>query len=205
MEDARAADSATVAALRRGDGAAFAALVKLHQPSFLRIARVWVRDASAAGEVVQAAWLAALESIDRFEGRSSLRTWIFTILANRARTRAVREARNLPFSAIGEQDSPTVDPAAFGRDGMWRSAPPRLDCDPETNLLTGELRSHILGAVDELPDHMRAVITLRDIVGMSPQEVSDILEISDGNQRVILHRARAKLRTALRPVVEVTT
>jgi RNA polymerase sigma-70 factor (ECF subfamily) len=88
---------------------------------------------------------------------------------------------------------------------MWRSAPPRLDCDPETNLLTGELRSHILGAVDELPDHMRAVITLRDIVGMSPQEVSDILEISDGNQRVILHRARAKLRTALRPVVEVTT
>jgi RNA polymerase sigma-70 factor (ECF subfamily) len=198
-------DDGILARLRAGDEAAFETLVAQHDAALHRVARTFVPTAALADDVVQETWLAVIRGLDRFEGRSSLRTWIFTILANRARTRAVREARNLPFSAIGEQDSPTVDPAAFGRDGMWRSAPPRLDCDPETNLLTGELRSHILGAVDELPDHMRAVITLRDIVGMSPQEVSDILEISDGNQRVILHRARAKLRTALRPVVEVTT
>jgi RNA polymerase sigma-70 factor (ECF subfamily) len=198
-------DDAILARLRAGDEAAFEALVAEHDAALHRVARTFVQTPALADDVVQETWLAVIRGLDRFESRSSLRTWIFTILANRARTRAVREARNLPFSAIGDESGPTVDPAAFGRDGTWRSAPPRLDCDPETNLLTGELRSHIRDAVDGLPDHMRAVITLRDIVGMSPQEVCDILEISDGNQRVILHRARAKLRTSLRPVVEVTS
>ena len=197
-------DDAILARLRAGDEAAFEALVSQHDAALHRVARTFVPTQALADDVVQETWLAVIRGLDGFEGRSSLRTWIFTILANRARTRAVREARNLPFSAIGEPDGPTVDPAAFGRDGTWRSAPPRLDCDPETRLLSGELRAHILEAVDELPDHMRAVMTLRDIVGLSPAEVCDILEISDGNQRVILHRARAKVRSALRPLVEVT-
>jgi RNA polymerase sigma-70 factor (ECF subfamily) len=197
-------DDAILARLRAGDEAAFETLVSQHDAALHRVARTFVPTQALADDVVQETWLAVIRGLDGFEGRSSLRTWIFTILANRARTRAVREARNLPFSAIGEPEGPTVDPTAFGRDGMWRSAPPRLDCDPETNLLTGELRAHIQEAVDELPEHMRAVMTLRDIVGLSPAEVCDILEISDGNQRVILHRARAKVRMALRPIVEVT-
>ena len=197
-------DDAILARLRAGDEAAFEQLVSQHDAALHRVARTFVPTRALADDVVQETWLAVIRGLDRFEGRSSLRTWIFTILANRARTRAVREARNLPFSSIGEPGGPTVDPVAFGRDGTWRSAPPRLDCDPETKLLTGELRAHILDAVDELPEHMRAVITLRDIVGLSPQEVCDILEISDGNQRVILHRARTKLRTSLRPIVEVS-
>jgi RNA polymerase sigma-70 factor (ECF subfamily) len=196
-------DDAILARLRAGDEAAFEQLVSQHDAALHRVARTFVPTQALADDVVQETWLAVIRGLDGFEGRSSLRTWIFTILANRARTRAVREARNLPFSAIGDEGGPTVDPAAFGRDGMWHSAPPRLDSDPETHLLTGELRAYILDAVDELPDHMRAVITLRDIVGLTPQEVCDILEISDGNQRVILHRARAKVRTSLRPVVEV--
>jgi RNA polymerase sigma-70 factor (ECF subfamily) len=198
-------DDAILARLRAGDEAAFDALVSQYDAALHRVARTFLPTRALTDDVVQETWLAVIRGLDRFEGRSSLRTWIFTILANRARTRAVREARNLPFSSIGDAEGPTVDPTAFGRDGTWRSAPPRLDCDPETNLLAGELRAHILDAVDELPEHMRAVLTLRDIVGLSPEEVCDILEISDGNQRVILHRARAKLRTALRPVVEVST
>lgn len=198
-------DDAILARLRAGDEAAFEQLVAQHDAALHRVARTFVRTPALADDVVQETWLAVIRGLDRFEGRSSLRTWIFTILANRARTRAVREARNLPLSALEEPGGPTVDAAAFGSDGMWRSAPPRLDCDPETNLLTGELRAHILDAVDELPDHMRAVVTLRDIVGMSPREVCDILEINDGHQRVLLHRARAKLRTTLRPIVEVST
>ena len=197
-------DDAILARLRAGDEAAFDVLVAQHDAAMHRVARTFVPTRALADDVVQETWLAVIRGLDGFEGRSSLRTWIFTILANRARTRAVREARNLPFSSIGEPDGPTVEPAAFGRDGTWRSAPPRLDCDPETNLLTGELRAHILDAVDELPEHMRAVITLRDIVGLTPEEVCDVLEISDGNQRVILHRARAKVRSALRPIVGVS-
>ena len=198
-------DDAILARLRAGDEAAFEQLVSQHDAALHRVARTFVPTQALADDVIQETWLAVIRGLDGFEGRSSLRTWIFTILANRARTRAVREARNLPFSAIGEPGGPTVDPAAFGHDGTWRSAPPRLDCDPETNLLTGELRTHILGAVDELPDHMRAVITLRDIVGLSPQEVCDILDISPANQRVLLHRARAAARGRLEKYFAATS
>ena len=197
-------DDAILARLRAGDEAAFEQLVSQHDAALHRVARTFVPTQALADDVVQETWLAVIRGLDGFEGRSSLRTWIFTILANRARTRAVREARNLPFSSIGDDAGPTVEPTAFGSDGTWRSAPARLDADPETNLLTGELRAQIMEAVDNLPDHMRAVLTLRDIVGLTPAEVCDVLEISDGNQRVILHRARAKVRTALRPVMEVT-
>jgi RNA polymerase sigma-70 factor (ECF subfamily) len=196
-------DDALLARLRAGDEAAFDALVAQHDAVLRRVARTFVPTPALADDVVQETWLAVIRGLDSFEGRSSLRTWIFTILANRARTRAAREARNLPFSAI-EPDTPTVDPAAFGDDGRWRSAPPRLDVDPESNLLTGELRAHLLDAVEQLPANMRAVITLRDIVGARPEEVCDVLGITDGNQRVILHRARARVRAALVPLVEVS-
>ncbi len=188
--------------LRAGDEAAFRTLVDRHDRALRRLARTFVRTSSAADEVVQETWLAVVRGLDDFEGRSSLRTWIFRILVNRARTYAVRDARNVPFSALESDDGPTVEPAAFGADGRWSSAPPRLDGDPETGLLAAELREHLLQAVDTLPPAQRAVITLRDLVGVSPEEVCELLELTDGNQRVLLHRARARVRTALTPLVE---
>jgi RNA polymerase sigma-70 factor, ECF subfamily len=188
--------------LRAGDEAAFRTLVDRHDRALRRVARTFVRTSSAADEVVQETWLAVVRGLDDFEGRSSLRTWIFSILVNRARTYAVRDARSVPFSALESDDGPTVEPAAFGADGRWSSAPPRLDGDPETGLLAAELREHLLQAVDTLPPAQRAVITLRDLVGVSPEEVCELLELSDGNQRVLLHRARARVRTALTPLVE---
>ena len=188
--------------LRAGDEAAFRTLVDRHDRALRRVARTFVRTSSAADEVVQETWLAVVRGLDDFEGRSSLRTWIFSILVNRARTYAVRDARSVPFSALESDDGPTIEPAAFGADGRWSSAPPRLDGDPETGLLAAELREHLLQAVDTLPPAQRAVITLRDLVGVSPEEVCELLELSDGNQRVLLHRARARVRTALTPLVE---
>ena len=188
--------------LRAGDEAAFRTIVDRHDRALRRVARTFVRTSSAADEVVQETWLAVVRGLDDFEGRSSLRTWIFSILVNRARTYAVRDARSVPFSALESDDGPTVEPAAFGADGRWSSAPPRLDGDPETGLLAAELREHLLQAVDTLPPAQRAVITLRDLVGVSPEEVCELLELNDGNQRVLLHRARARVRTALTPLVE---
>jgi RNA polymerase sigma-70 factor (ECF subfamily) len=147
--------------LRAGDEDAFQALVERHDRSLRRVARTFVRTSSAADEVVQETWLGVVRGLSSFEGRSSLRTWIFRILVNRARTRAVRDARSIPFSALESEDHPTVEPAAFAADGRWISAPPRLDADPESGLLSAELREHLLDAVDELSPAQRAVITLR--------------------------------------------
>ena len=166
------------------------------------MARTFVRTPSAADDVVQETWLAVIRGLDSFEGRSSLSTWIFSILANRARTRAVRDARTVPFSALETDDGPGLDPEAFGGDGRWRSAPSRLDSDPEARLLSKELRGRLLEAVDELAPAQRAVITLRDLVGLRADEVCSLLEIADGNQRVLLHRARTNVRVALAPLVE---
>ena len=197
-------DRALLERLRAGDERAFEELVDTHDAALRRVAQTFVRTPASADEVVQETWLSVVRGLDRFEGRSSLRTWIFRILANQARTRAVREARNVPFSTIEGEDGPAVDPAAFGDDGRWRSAPPRLDADPETGLLGSELRERLRQAVDELPENQQAVITLRDLVGVPAEEVCELLEISDGNQRVLLHRARAQVRAALAPFVEVT-
>jgi RNA polymerase sigma-70 factor, ECF subfamily len=196
-------DQALLARLRAGDEPAFEALVTRHDGALRRVARTYVRTDAAADDVVQETWLGVVRGLGAFEGRSSLRTWIFSILVNRARTRAVREARSLPFSSLEEDDRPAVEPSAFAADGRWTSAPPRLDGDPETGLLSGELREHLLRAVDALSGDQRAVITLRDLVGLSAAEVCDLLEIADGNQRVLLHRARARVREALVPLVEV--
>jgi RNA polymerase sigma-70 factor (ECF subfamily) len=189
--------------LRAGDERAFEALVAQHNGALRRVARTFVRTDSAVDDVVQETWLGVVRGLDAFEGRSSLRTWIFRILVNQARTRAVRDARSLPFSALEEDDAPAVEPTAFAADGRWTSAPPRLDGDPESGLLSAELRRHLLAAVDGLAPDQRAVITLRDLVGLPAADVCDLLELSDGNQRVLLHRARSRVRAALVPLVEV--
>ena len=189
--------------LRSGDEDAFMSLVARHDASLRRIARSFVRTPAVADDVVQETWLGVVDGIASFEGRSSLRTWMFRILVNRARSRAVREARDVPFSAMAIDDRPAVDPAAFAVDGHWVSSPARLDLDPETHLLRSELRERLLGLIDSLPDAQRAVITLRDIAGLSAEETCELLELSDGNQRVLLHRARARVRAELAPIVEV--
>ncbi len=188
--------------LRAGDEDAFRSLVDRYDGALRRVARTFVSSSTAADEVVQETWLGVVRGIDAFEGRSSLRTWIFSILVNRARTYATRDARSLPFSALEEDDGPAVDPAAFDADGRWTSAPTRLDYDPHANLLRVELREHLARAVDELVPAQRAVITLRDIVGVPAEEVCELLDVSEGNQRVLLHRARSRVRSMLVPLVE---
>jgi RNA polymerase sigma-70 factor, ECF subfamily len=196
-------DTVLLSRLRAGDERAFEMLVAKHNGALRRVARTFVRTDSAVDDVVQETWLGVVRGLDAFEERSSLRTWIFRILVNQARTRAVRDARSLPFSALEQDDAPAVEPAAFGADGRWSSAPPRLDGDPESGLLSAELRRHLLEAVDALSPDQRAVITLRDLVGVPAAEVCDLLDLSEGNQRVLLHRARSRVRTALTPLVEV--
>lgn len=201
-------DSATVARLRNGEESAFAELVDRYGATMLRVAQMYVRDRASAEEVVQETWLAVLNGIDRFEERSSLKTWLFRILTNRAKTRGERDARSLPFSALagaeGEADEPAVDPDRFlGPDsatpGAW-AAPPRAW--PEDRVLAGETLGVIESAIEMLPEAQREVIRLRDVEGWSPMEVADALEITDGNQRVLLHRARSKVRSALEDYLE---
>ena len=190
--------------LRAGDEDAFRALVERHDGALRRLARTFVHTSSAADEVVQETWLGVIRGLDGFQERSSLRTWIFRILVNRARSRGVSDARSVPFSSLELDDDPAVDPAAFGPDGRWATAPPRLECDPETSLLRAEMREHLLRAIDDLAPAQRAVITLRDLVGVPAEEVCELLELTDGNQRVLLHRARSRVRAALVPFVEVS-
>jgi RNA polymerase sigma-70 factor (ECF subfamily) len=141
-------EHAFVERLRAGDESAFDALVARHDAALRRVARTFVHDDAAADDVVQETWLGVVRGLSEFEERSSLRTWIFRILVNRARTRGARDARNLPFSALEQDDRPAVEPTAFAADGRWASAPPRLDGDPETGLLSAELRTRLLGAVE---------------------------------------------------------
>ncbi len=195
-------DPALLARLRTGEESAFETLVNRYDASMRRVAGNFVRTPAAADDVVQETWLAVVRGLNGFEQRSSLSTWIFRILINRARTRAAREARSVPFSALESDEGPAVDPDAFGADGRWRSAPARLETDPEASLLSDELRTHLLEAVERLAPAQRVVITLRDLVGLDADDVCSLLEISDGNQRVLLHRARARIRTALAPLVE---
>jgi RNA polymerase sigma-70 factor (ECF subfamily) len=193
-----------VAALQAGDERAFAALVDRYHASLVRVAMIWVRDRAVAEEVAQETWLGVLKGIDRFEGRSSLKTWLFRILANRARTRGQREARSIPLSAlVGDEggDEPTVSPERFldtgGRPGPWAVPPESWARVPEDELLGRETRAVIDAAIATLPPRQREVITLRDVEGLEAAEVAEHLGVSEGNQRVLLHRARAKVRTAL--------
>ena len=195
-------DHALLERLRAGDEDAFRSLVDRHDGALRRVALTFVRTPSAADEVVQETWLGVVRGLKGFEGRSTLRTWIFRILVNRARSRAIRDARSIPFSTLEDDDRPAVEPSAFAADGRWTSAPPRLDYDPETKLLSAELREQLLETVDALSPTQKAVITLRDLVGLPADEVCDLLELTAANQRVLLHRARARVRAALKPLVE---
>jgi RNA polymerase sigma-70 factor (ECF subfamily) len=190
--------------LRAGDEKAFEELVARHDGPLRRVCRSIVRSDALVDDVVQETWLGVVRGLKSFEGRSSLRTWIFRILMNTARTRAARDARSVPFSALESEEAPAVEPAAFDAEGRWVSAPSRLEFDPETRLLSRELREELLRAIDRLPPDQRAVITLRDLVGLSAGEVCELLDLTDGNQRVILHRARSRVRAALHPLREVT-
>ncbi len=191
-------DDALVDALRAGDERAFAQLMDEHSSALLRLATMYVGDRAAAEEVVQETWIAVFQGIDRFERRSSLKTWLFHILANKAKTQRKREARSIPFSAVSraDADEPAVEPERFLPSGDWALAPTAWET-PEEKLLSGETRGVILRTIESLPPAQREVITLRDVEGWPSNEVCDALEISDTNQRVLLHRARAKVRAAL--------
>jgi RNA polymerase sigma-70 factor (ECF subfamily) len=198
-------EAALVAALRRGDEAAFVRLVEAMHGSMLRLAMIHVGDRATAEEVVQEAWLGVLRQLDRFEGRSSLKTWILRITGNRAKTRATRERRTLPFSALAgdaDADEPVVEPDRFlpaGHRwaGHWASPPASWREVPEDRLLSRETMREVGRAVDRLPPAQRAVLVLRDVEGLSAAEACRLLELSEGNQRVLLHRARSKVRAAL--------
>ena len=204
-DSAPGGDDALVAALRRGDEAAVVELVARHQAPLLRLARSFVRDRAVAEEVVQETWLAVLDGIDRFEGRSSLKTWLFQILSNRARTRAVREHRSAPFSALAgdeRDDEAAVDADRFRPPddrwaGHWAAAPSDWAGLPEERLLGRETLEQVREAIGELPPRQANVLVLRDVEGWEPEEVCDALGLSPGNQRILLHRARSKVRAAL--------
>ena len=197
-------DVLLVEALRRGEEAAFVSLVQRYGPLMQRVAMGYVRTQAVAEEVVQETWLGVLRGIDRFEGRSSLKTWVFRILVNRARTRGVREHRSVPLSSLesGEPEE-SVDPEAFleashpAWGGWWASYPSSWDGMPEDRLLAKETLALARDALEALPERQREVVVLRDVMGMEPEEVCEALGISDGNQRVLLHRGRAKVRVAL--------
>jgi RNA polymerase sigma-70 factor, ECF subfamily len=202
---AAAGESALVDALCAGEEAAFAELVRMYQGSLLRVAQIYVPSRAVAEEVVQETWLAVLNGIDRFERRSSLKTWLFRILANVAKTRAQREGRTLPLSALenpGRVPEAAVEPDSFLDSaharwpGHW-SARPAAWAAPEERLLGAETREVVARAIAELPAAQRAVISLRDVEGWSSEEVRNALGVTETNQRVLLHRARSKVRRAL--------
>ena len=198
-------DLRTVEALRARDEAAFVALVERYNGSLIRLATIYVHDRAAAEEVVQDTWIALLESLDRFEGRSSLKTWLFRILLNCARARARKDARTIPFStAFRPEDAGHDEPPGrfFPRwlpalGGHWVRPVAAWHDDPERRALYDETRAYIQRIIDALPPAQREVIMLRDVAGFAPDEVCNALGLSDTNQRVILHRARTRVRKAL--------
>jgi RNA polymerase sigma-70 factor (ECF subfamily) len=201
-EDRRVRDDAElVAALRRGDQAAFAELVDAWGPAMLRVARMYVPSRAVAEEVVQDTWLAVLRGLPRFEGRSSLRTWVFSILLNLARSRGERERRVLPFAALWQRGEAAVPPERFqGRGGErpgWWAAPPLRWADPQAQLESREAQEALRAAIAALPARQREAIVLRDVLGFGAEEACSVMGVSDGNHRVLLHRARAKVRGAL--------
>ncbi len=191
-------DTELLDGLLRRDERAFRVLVERYHAMMLAFARSFVRDRAAAEEAVQETWVAVLEGLARFERRSSLKTWIYAILANKARTAAVKAKRTVPFSAFGDVDGPAVDADRFRADGHWRSGiEPWDDMDPERLMQSTEIRGLLAGAIEALPGSQRAVLILRDVEGEDGATVAAMLEISEGNQRILLHRARARLREAL--------
>ena len=192
--------------LRQGDQAAFESIVNGWSPMLQRVARTYVSTDASAQEIVQETWLAVVRGLDRFEGRSSLKTWVFRILTNLGKTRGVRESRSVPWSSLSPVDSsgPTVDPRRFrGPEDEWPNhwtpvgSPRPWEPSPEDVTVAGEIRREVARALKGLPERQRTVVALRDVHGMSSDEVCDAFTISAANQRVLLHRGRARLREAL--------
>jgi RNA polymerase sigma-70 factor, ECF subfamily len=197
--------------LRSGNEAAFASLIDRYAPTMLHLAMSYVKVWAVAEEVVQETWLAALKGLNRFEGRSSLKTWLFRILTNGAITRAQREGRSIPFSSLPEHDTDlaerAVDPDRFlpadqQRSGHWASFPSNWQEQPEERLLSRETRVCLEKAIEALPPSQRQIIILRDIEGWTSEETCSFLGISEVNQRVLLHRARSKVRGILEKYFE---
>ena len=191
-------DALLVEGLRAGDEAAFAAVMRMYGRGMLRVAEMYVSSRAVAEDVVQEAWVGVLRGIGRFEGRSSLKTWLYRIVANTAKTRGVRESRSVPFSSLGDEG--TVDPDRFIGSGErfpghW-AVPPQAWA-PESRLLADEALEVVERAIEMLPPAQRAVITMRDVEGFTSEEVCNALDLTETNQRVLLHRARAKVRSAL--------
>jgi RNA polymerase sigma-70 factor, ECF subfamily len=206
-------DARLLAALRAGDEAAFETLINRYHGPLLRLAQLYVPSRAIAEEVVQETWIGVLKGLGTFEGRSSLKTWIFHILLNRARTRGKREGRSVSFSDLAtaedDLDEPTLDPSRFWPAdhpqwaNIWVSYPRTWENLPEERLLSRETFERIRAAIDALPPTQREVITLRDIDGWSSEDVCNVLEVSETNQRVLLHRARAKVRRVLEQYLNI--
>ena len=208
--DAPGSDLEMIALLRKGDESAFMSLVERLHPMMLRVARMYVSSQAVAEEVVQEAWLGVLQGIGRFEGRSSLRTWILRIVSNIAKTKGQREGRSVPFASLSgdDLDAPAFDPDRFlgpveGWAGHWSSIPTDWSSGPEERLTSSETLGMLREAIDSLPPMQAEVIRLRDVLGWSSEEVRNALDLSETNQRVLLHRARARVRRALE--LELTT
>src|SRR5919198_2176552 len=195
-------DERLLAALRRGEESAFARLVDLHHAPMVRVARLYVGTAAAAEEVAQEAWIGVLQGLHRFEGRCTLKSWIFAIVANCAKARGARDKRSVPFSSLADEDGggPSVDADRFLEEGHprwpghWSRPPEAWDAD---ELVSRETLEAIGAAMEKLPPMQRAVMTMRDVEGLGSEEACQVLGISEANQRVLLHRARSKVRQAL--------
>jgi RNA polymerase sigma-70 factor (ECF subfamily) len=204
VEPAAGEDEALVDRILAGDAAALRSLVEREHATLLRFARAITRDHDLAEEVVQDAWIRIHRGLPRFEKRASLRTWMARIVMNRAKTLAVRAARWAPLEAEAEAHEEAIDPSCFGTLGFWVSSrsPARWHAEtPERLLDRQQLRAAIEAIIETLPAGQRAVLTLRDLEGWNSEEVCNALEISESNQRVLLHRARARVRTALEEVL----
>jgi RNA polymerase sigma-70 factor (ECF subfamily) len=199
--DASASEAALLASLRAGDEAAFEGIVARHYATMLAVAMTYVKGRATAEEVVQETWLGVIQGLDRFEGRSSLKTWILSILVHKAKSRGVREARSVPFASLGPEE-PAVAPERF-RDrgesypGHWRAFPRDWSASAASAVQDRETLRVVMGAIAALPLAQQTVIRMRDVEGFSPAEVCTALDVSEGNQRVLLHRARSRVRAAL--------
>jgi RNA polymerase sigma-70 factor (ECF subfamily) len=197
VSDAATDDAQILLRLRAGDEDAFRDLVRTLHRALQKVAQAFVASPEAAEEVVQDTWVAVVSQIDRFEERSSLRTWIGSILVNLAKTRGVRDKRTMPFSSLSSEEADPIEPERFGARGFWSLPPKRWDDAPEALVLRKEAREAIEKELAGLPATQRTVVVLRDLEGWSSEEVCNVLGVSETNQRVLLHRGRQRLRAAL--------
>ncbi len=192
------ADSEIIARLKAGDEATFLGLVRRHQDTMIRVSMRYCRSRSVAEEIVQDSWVAVLDGLDRFEGRSSFKTWMYRIVVNRSITRAKREGKVVPLSSMApEGEDKVVDPSRFSADGSWVDPPLSWGTAPDRQSDDEEIKRLVTEAIAKLPERQGLVIKLRDVQGLSGEDVCNLLDISPTNQRVLLHRARSKVRELL--------